>query len=189
MTPTDPAADGPDAVPPTGDVRPTGDTRPSTLWDRVEGVLKDNPVVVVLLLVFVALNGLKSLSDAVGVVTGYVQAYNERAHVWPCAMRRWFKSSIDVPGEETILFVLNDVPKTTTLSWVDNSGITQPYGVILANRQQAESTYAGHVWMLGDSATGCVGLVMMGSTQYIVTRKADGLEARALAATGRPSGH
>ena len=55
-------------------------------------------------------------------------------------------------GDETSLHFINRTTNDVNLFWMDPSGDRQHYGVIPANGEREQNTYAGHVWLVTTGA-------------------------------------
>lgn len=148
-----------------------------TLWDRVERVLQNNAVVVVILGVVVLASGVKTVIEGYEAVrslyVAHVSEGVEATSIVPCHSIARLASIPAVVGEETPVSFVNDSPRAATVSWIDENKVRRSYLNLPAGTQDKEITYPGHVWLVSDSAGGCIGLVVKGTAPSIVERTAD----------------
>jgi hypothetical protein len=155
---------------------------PITLWDRVQNVLHNNPIVVVILLLVISVGGLKTILEAYRMIQGVIEERDlknrTKTSILPCSRAANIKSRVAVAQEETALTFINSSSKPLAISWIDENGVPIQYGVLQPGTTLEQVSYPAHVWILSDPGRACIGLVVKGTAPSVVERTDDGLQTR-----------
>ncbi len=146
-----------------------------TLWDRVEGFLKNQPWAVVVLLIVVVLGGVKnSLEAAQSIVKAWHQLMDDRpeqAKLVSCSrLGREVSGPVGATEKFTIYLTNSYNPTPIEYTWVDANGVADP-GVhfsVARGKQVEEPSFPSHVWLVSDATHPCVGIVKLGKSSIVV---------------------
>ena len=153
-----------------------------TLWDRVQTVLHNSPTVVVILLLVVCADGVKTIFDAYHGMREITEEYDFKRRVktslLPCSRTGNIKSRRDVAAEETSLTFFNSSRNRLAISWIDENGVPIDSKELQPGERLDLDSYPAHVFILSDPNRGCLSLVVKGTAPSVVERTDDHLEAR-----------
>jgi hypothetical protein len=149
-----------------------------TLWDRVEGFLKNQPWAVVVLLCVVVLGGVKNSLEALQSI---VQVWHQLADDRPEESKLLSCSKLgrEVSGpvshaEQFNIYLTNSYnPTPIEYTWVDSKGVPDPtvHFRVSQGKQVEEPSFPSHVWLISDATHPCVALIKLGKSSIIVDEK------------------
>jgi len=149
-----------------------------TLWDRVEGFLKDQPWAVVVLLVVVVLGGIKNCLEAVqSIVQVWHQVTDERpeeSRLVSCSkLGREVSGPVSSAERFTIYLTNSYNPTPIEYTWVDSKGVPDKSVrfSVSQGKQVEEPAFPSHVWLVSDATHACVGLIKLGKSPVIVDER------------------
>ena len=153
----------------------------STLWDRIQRVLHNNPFVVLILLIVISATGLKDLIEGVQKVINVFEEHKrskqEETTILPCSDLGRIKSPTAVEEETTRLTFTNSSSQDLQISWINENGVGVPYKSLPPTTQVPQDSFPGHVWLLSNGH-GCINLVVKGTAASAVELTPEGVKAR-----------
>ena len=157
---------------------PVSPPEKKSLWDRVEGFLKDQPWAVVVLLLVVVLGGVKNCLEAIQSI---VQAWHQLVDVRPDESQLLSCSKLgrEVSGavghaEQFTIYLTNSYnPTPIEYTWVDSKGVPDPkiHFRVAQGQQVEEPSFPSHVWLVSDATHPCVALIKLGKSSIIVDER------------------
>jgi len=155
-----------------------------TLWGRVQRILHNNPIVVVIMLIVISVAGLKDLLDGFQKVTDTVQEYKrrkqEQTSILPCSALGKIKSYAAVEEEKTHFTFTNSSSQDLRLSWINENGMVDSYDPVPSGTQMSVDSYPGHAWLLSNQR-GCMNLFVQGTAPSQVLATKEHVDARLIA--------